>query len=410
MRILTVHNEYGAPSGEEAVIARIRRLLESRGHTVVAFIRTSRDIPRMRLGKVRAFFSGIYSVASRRAMERVLRGVRPDVVHVHNVFPLISPSVLGACREAGVPVVMTVHNYRLICPTGLFMVGGRVCTRCAGAREHWCVLRNCERSLAKSLGYALRNVVARKARLFLDNVAVYAALTEFQRRVLVAEGFPAERIEVVPNMAAPEGIEPTPGEGAYVGYAGRMSPEKGIAVLLAAARQLDGVPLRLAGDASRMPGLADEVPQNVSLAGFLGAAQLRRFYRGCKMVVLASTCFEGFPAMVAEAMLHGKPVVCPRIGGLSEIVDDGRTGLLFEPGDGADLAATVRHLWDRPDLCRRMGRAGRRKAEQEYSPSRYYVRLMGVYRKALALGPGACKAAAGTAREAPVAPAEGSAL
>ncbi len=403
MHVLMVHNEYGAPSGEEAVIARISRLLESRGHTVVPFTRRSREIPRIRLGRARAFFSGIYSIGSRRAMARALAEVRPDVVHVHNLFPLISPSVLGVCRLEGVPVVMTVHNYRLICPNGLFMVGGRVCTKCAGGREYWCVLRDCEGSLPKSIGYALRNYVARRTRLFLDNVTVYAALTRFQRRRLAAEGFPPERIAVVPNLADPDGVSPTPGEGAYVGYAGRMSPEKGIGTLLAAARRIGCVPFRLAGDTTPMPRLDNDAPENVSLTGFIGGADLQRFYRDCRLVVLASTCFEGFPAMLAEAMLHGKPVICPRIGGLPEIVDDGETGFLFEPGDAADLAGKIRRLWDRPALCRRMGRAARRKAERQYRPERYYARLMDVYRQATAFRPGSCR----PARDAPLAPAEG---
>ena len=165
MNIVSVHNAYAKFSGEEAVVQNIRRLLEENGHKVFPFMRSSAEIPRMWLGNERAFFSGIYSWSSKNALRRCLEEFKPDIVHVQNVFPLISPSVLGECRRFGVPVVMTTHNFRLICPNGLFMTDGEVCEKCSGGREYWCVLRNCQRNLFKSFGYALRNYVSRKRRM-----------------------------------------------------------------------------------------------------------------------------------------------------------------------------------------------------------------------------------------------------
>jgi len=383
--VLVVHNEYGNFSGEEAVVQNLVRLLEDHGHSVSLFLRRSADISRMRFGKARAFFGGIYSWSSRRSFREVLRQARPDVVHVHNLFPLISPSALAECRRAGVPVVMTVHNYRLICPNGLHMTGGQVCDRCLGGREYWCVLRNCEGSLPKSLGYALRNWVARKRRAFLDNVAMYAALTEFQRRRLIAEGFPAEMIAVIPNMVRGDHHAAGAVAGDYVAYVGRISPEKGIAHLLSAARRLPDIAFEAAGGYDRMPHLPGEAPANFEFLGFLEGTRLDEFYCNCRALVLPSICYETFGLPMVEAALHGKPVICSRIGGLPEIVDDGVTGLLFEPGNTADLAEKIRYLWDRPDLCRKMGQAGRQKALREYSPEKYYERLMAVYEKALDL-------------------------
>jgi glycosyltransferase involved in cell wall biosynthesis len=204
MKILVVHNGYGRFSGEEAVVEAQCQLLGERGHRVSRFTRTSADIPRMRFGKVRAFFSGIYSHASARCMQQRLEVDRPELVHVHNLYPLISPSVLGVCRRAGVPVVMTLHNYRMLCPTGLHLRGGRICEECIGGREYRCVLHNCENNLAKSVGYAARNYFARRWRVF-DSVSVFAVLTDFQRRRLVAQGFPADRFVVIPNMATDMG-------------------------------------------------------------------------------------------------------------------------------------------------------------------------------------------------------------
>lgn len=385
MKICLIHNEYGKISGEEIVVNRIIELLRANGHDVIYFQRSSAEIPKMRFGMARAFFSAIHSPSSKRAVRRLLEEKRPDIVHIHNLFPLISPSILPECKRAGVPVVMTVHNYRLVCPNGLHMVHGEVCEKCCGGREYWCVLRNCEGNPAKSLGYALRNYVARKRRYYLDNVTIYAALTEFQRGRLVNEGFPADRIVVIPNAVDGDDVRYDLSLGEYVGFVGRISPEKNVPSLIAAARNNPGISFKAAGAYDRMSDLPAQAPANFEFLGHVGAFQMADFYNSARMIVLCSVCFEGFPMVFVEAMLHGKPIVCSRIGGLPEIVEEGKTGLLFEPGNTEELAEKVRYLWERPELCAKMGEAGREKALREYSSEKYYERLMGVYKRALNL-------------------------
>jgi glycosyltransferase involved in cell wall biosynthesis len=382
MKALIIHNEYGKLSGEEAVVEAQAKLLKENGHEVLRFEMSSANIPNIRFGKLQAFFSGIYSFSSRRQIRKLLAGCKLDVVHIHNLFPLISPSILPECKKAGVPVVMTVHNYRLVCPNGLHMVNGMVCEKCSGGREYWCLLKNCESSLFKSLGYALRNYVARRKRVYLNNVTMYAALTEFQREKLIRNGFPAERILVIPNMVNPNGVEVSDKLGHYVGYAGRISPEKGMPTLIEAARACSDIQFKAAGAYDHMPYLPRKAPQNFKFSGHLNKAQLDKLYTNSRMIVLPSICFEGFPSVLLESMIQSKPVIASRIGGLPEIVEDGVTGLLFEPGNAEDLAEKIRYLWDRPELCKKMGRAGREKALREYSPEKYYERLMAVYKKA----------------------------
>jgi glycosyltransferase involved in cell wall biosynthesis len=384
--ILVIHNAYGAASGEEAVVDAQQRLLEAHGHKVSRYERSSAEIDRVRLGKAHAFVSGVYNPSSRRAVSALIASARPDIVHVHNLYPLISPSILSVCNEVGVPVVMTVHNYRLICPNGLFMNDGIICEKCCGGREWQCVLNNCEDNIFKSMGYALRNYVARKKRYYKDNITRYMALTEFQRRQLIVEGFEAEKISVVPNFCTthhdtlPSGHgSRVTGHGDYVGYAGRMSPEKGLHVLHAAARVCADVPFYVAGSCDRMPSLLQSAPTNMRLLGFLAADAMQKFYCNMRFMVLPSICYEAFPMTILEAAAQGKPVICSRLGGLPEIVDDGETGLLFEPRNHEDLADKIRYLWDRPKLCRELGEAARAKARREYSPDRYYERLMRVY-------------------------------
>ena len=385
MKICIVHNEYAAFSGEEAAIESLCQLLNENGHELMHFRRSSAEITQMPLGNIRAFFSGIYSLSSRKQMRRYLEEFRPDIVHVHNLFPLISPSILWECHLAGVPVIMTVHNYRLICPNGLFMTGGQVCEKCSGGHEFWCVLQNCERSFFKSLGYAVRNYVARTRRMFLDNVTMYAALTEFQCRRLISEGFPADRIAVLPNMAHTKDVRESTSPGDYIGYVGRVSPEKDIPTLIAAARNAPKLSFKVAGHVEHMPDLLRQAPPNFEFLGHLNVSEMDEFYASARMIVLCSNCFEGFPMAVVEAMSHGKPVICSRIGGLPEIVEDGRTGLLFEPGNAWDLEYKIRHLWNQSDLCCKMGQAGREKSLHEYSKEKYYERLMAIFHKAIAM-------------------------
>jgi len=391
MRILLVHNSYGKHSGEETVVENIQRLLEEHGHSVPNFARSSADITAMPLGRTRAFISGVYSVASKKKMRNLLAAERPDVVHVHNLYPWISPSILPECRKAEVPVVMTLHNYRLVCPNGLHMVKGQVCERCRDGREYWCVLRNCEGSLPKSVGYALRNFTARRLGLFTENVTMYVSLTEFHKTRLIAEGVPEARISVVPNTVPLSLANGKWHNGDYVGFAGRISPEKGIRTFLSAARMHPDIPFEVAGDCWRMPELVGDSPSNCAFHGYFTGARLTQFFQEARLFVVPSIWFETFGLTAAEAMAASKPVIASDIGALQETVDDGVTGLLFEPGNADDLAEKIQYLWARPELCREMGQAGREKALREYSPQKYYERLMQVYNKAIELGPGGPK-------------------
>ncbi|MCB2067831.1 MAG: glycosyltransferase family 4 protein, partial [Erythrobacter sp.] len=317
MKLLFVHNRYGKPSGEEFMLDRIVALLRARGHQVDTWFADSAGIAGIG-GKLGAAMSGLHSPASRREIARRLASDPPDLVQVQNLYPLISPSVLPVIRESGVPVVMRLSNYRLACPNGLFLSHGEVCQRCSGGHEWNCVKRNCEGDLFKSAAYAARNAWARRRGYYRDNVTRYYAQTAFQRQVLVDEGYPAERIDVIPNMIDVDAAAPAWTPGSYVGFVGRLSAEKGVDTLLAAAALLPQVPFRLAGSLGDYAGRGN-IPANVELLGNLDAGALADFYRDAAMVVTPSVWFEGFPGVVIEAMAHSRPVVISDIGGLPEL-------------------------------------------------------------------------------------------
>jgi glycosyltransferase involved in cell wall biosynthesis len=392
MKILIVHNAYGRISGEEIVIDDLVQLLTVRGVTVQRFNRSSMEIEETRLGKIPAFFSGIHNQFSRKAFGRFLRETHLDVVHIHNLYPLISPSILPECTAQGIPVVMTVHNFRLACPNGLLMSHGEVCHRCLGGREYWCILRNCEKDIFKSAGYALRTAAARVLRRYYDHVNHYLCLTNFQRDVLVKEGLPSDRVSVLANPVEIKVAEQSAEmERGSVLFVGRVSREKGIASLFDAAKVCSDIPFVVAGNWQAMPEASELAPGNVTLLGSVPSQELGALYEKARIFVLPSVWYEGFPTVLLEAMSHGLPVVCSRIGGLPEIIDDGMTGLLYEPGNVDELADRIRTLWQNPALCQKLGEAGRRKVREDYAADRLLDRLLGIYEKVIMEGSRKCQ-------------------
>lgn len=368
MKVLLVHNEYGKRSGEEAVVDRMARMLGEGGFEVAQLRMSSAGARESLGGKVRGFAAGLYSPRGVRAMREALQREKPDVVNVHNLYPFISPAALRECRRAGVPVVMTIHNFRLMCPTGLFMRNGSPCELCLERGNEWgCVKHNCEGSLLKSVGYAARNAVARIKRYYKDCVDYYACITDFQRQKLTRAGYDPERLVLIPN-AVEATDEPEPGAGDYVGFCGRLSREKGIDLIIEAARRHPEIPFKLAGEC-REPELIADLPANVELVGFLGGEKLRDFYRGARFMVMASRWYEGFPMAILEGAQHYKATVGPDHGGFTEIIGRGadEIGKLFAPGDVDALEQAIDSLWRNPEEAQKLGRAANEKLRREYS-------------------------------------------
>lgn len=368
MKILLVHNNYGKYSGEEAVVDKMATMLQSLGYDVAQLRMSTEGLRDSTVGKIKGFVAGIHSPAGVRAMREALKREKPDVVNVHNLYPFISPAALRECKRAGVPVVMTVHNFRLICPTGLFMRDGGPCEYCLTKGNEWgCVKFNCENSLLKSVGYAARNAVARLKHHYIDCVDKFACITDFQRRKLIEAGFPSKKIIVIPNsMDADVNVEPK--KGNYVAFCGRLSHEKGIDLIIEVAREHPEIPFKLAG-AARDIELIENLPENVELMGYLSGNDLQEFYNNARFFVMASRCYEGFAMAILEGAAYSKPMIAPDHGGFTEIIGTGddAIGLLFEPGNAEALEAAVIRLWNDETLTRSLGLKANEKLKARYS-------------------------------------------
>jgi len=378
-RILVVHNRYQQPGGEDAVVEAEVNLLRRRGHSVETYIRDNDELNEM--SRLDALAENLWSRRTWNDVAKLARTFRPDVIHVHNTFAMVSSSVYWAAARAVVPVVQTLHNFRLMCVQAMFLKDGKVCEDCIDRVPWRGVVHKCYRSSGLySAAQATVIGMNRAIGTYRDRVTRYIALTDFCRDKFIQGGLPADRISVKPNFVD---IERVPTNGRRGGlFVGRLAAEKGVDVLLAALKELPNVSIDVIGDGPESARLAEH-PQ-VNLLGWLGAAEINERMQRAAYLVMPSIWYENFPRTLVEAYANGLPVIASRLGSLAELVDHGRTGLVFEPRSAHDLA---RHLaWAEafPQKMRAMGENARETYEARFTPERNYARLLEIYEHAIA--------------------------
>src|SRR3984885_8767490 len=387
LNIISVHNRYLMAGGEDQVFESEARLLRDYGHTVTQ-IEEQNAYPDSVAKKIGMAVECVWSRKWHREFRERLQRERPDVVHVHNFFPRISPSIYYACRREGVPVVQTLHNYRLICAGAELYRDGKVCEECLDHSVLRGVRYGCYQG--SRLGTAVLTLmvdVHRRARTWSNLVDCYIALTEFSRNKLIAGGLPADRILVKPNFVLPD-PGPKSGAGDYALFVGRMVKSKGVPSMLEAWEKLSSVPLHIVGD-----GPCKEQSESAQKAGKLSSVTYRgRLPRGetlaamkkARFLVFPSEWYEGFPVTIAEAFACGVPVVASRLGAMQEIIADGMTGLHFEAGNVEDLRRKAEWAWEHPAEMQEMGRRGRREFERKYMAEQNIRMLEEAYEFAMA--------------------------
>jgi len=385
MRILIGHNYYQQPGGEDGVFRSEIAMLKSFGHEVHVYERHNNEIKTDILSRISHAASLRFSKSSYDQARSLIRSFKPDVAHFHNTFFVMTAAVLYACRDEGVPVIVSLHNFRLMCINGLFLRDNKPCEDCLHGSRVSGIIHKCYRdSLALSvLATDMTNYHWRR-KTWSDVVDHFVVATEFTRNKYIQAGIPPAKISVVPNFVE-EPSYSTQGRGGYAFYAGRLSQEKGIDVLIKAWRHIKEFPLYIAGTGPMQKEIEASIKEHglthVKMLGFLENEDCRKMLSLAKFLIVPSACYENFPRVVAEAFACGVPVVANRLGTMEEIVKDGSLGLLYSNSDPEDLAAKAMEMINDADKYARLSANARQVYDLKYTPARHYEGLMNIYQR-----------------------------
>lgn len=389
MNIITVHNRYLIPGGEDVVFEEESTLLRQQGHSVLQMRFDNHQILKNRsvLDSVTLAASTIWSVTGAKRLRNSARSFLPDLVHFHNTFPIVSPGAYSAVHQPGVAVVQTLHNYRLICPSATLYRDGHPCEDCLGKTPPYPgVVHGCYRDSSSQTAVVATMLTAHRfRRTWSRDVDRYIALTEFAKRKLVQGGLPKQLIAVKPNFVTDSKSLNVPASGSFI-FVGRLAAEKGVPTLLSTRHELPAhLTVRVIGDGPLMDQVraAAESGPGIDVLGRLPSESVISEMQSALALIFPSTWYEGFPMTIVEAFSQGLPVIASKLGSMAEIIEDGTTGLLFEPGDAADLARKIIWAAEHPGKMRRMGENARKEYESKYTPDRNYDMLMDIYQQAM---------------------------
>lgn len=383
MKVLVAHNAYQRRGGEDAVVEQEVSLLRSAGHQVILAQVNNHEIV-SRTTKAKVFLNAPFDHARYEWMQDLISQHRPDVVHVHNFFPLLTPAIHMAAAHTGVAVVQTLHNFRTVCAGAMLMRDGTICEKCLSGSRHWGVVHRCYRgSMLGSLAVARMQWRADRGRVWSRYVHCFIALTQFAKDKFVAGGLPQDRIIIKPNfVAAPD--PPTYRDASVQAvFVGRLAPEKGVATLIEAWRALPDIPLTIAGEGPDEDVLRVRAPANVEFVGQLAAHEVTALLKKASVLIIPSIWYEGMPMVFLEALSQGVPVVASEIGSLRELVQPGVNGVLFSPGNPAELSAAVRQAISEQHAHLRRG--ARAIYERYYTPEQNRRMLEAAYDQAINL-------------------------
>jgi glycosyltransferase involved in cell wall biosynthesis len=385
MKVLIVHNRYQQKGGEDTVVAAEEWLLRSHGHQV-ELLQADNDHIQNAFASGLAAVQSIYSLSGKRRMHEALRRHRPDLVHVHNFFPTLSPSIFIACSEAEVPVVHTLHNYRIQCAANSLYRAGQVCEECVSARSFFPGIRHaCYRSSrvgSAVVGFTM--ALHDQIGTWSSRVSAYIALTKFAAEKLGRFRIPPEKIFVKPNFVVDRGIGE--GDGAYALFVGRLTPEKGLQTLIdadaAGALCMDVVVLGDGPMRSTLEQTASRAGSRLKVMGFVGQDEAAAWMKGAKALLMTSLWYEGDPMVVIEAFSMGLPLIAANIGNTAATVLSETAGLVYTPGDHIGLSAALQKFTDHPATVRQMRQNARNYYLTAHTPETNYERLMEIYAQA----------------------------
>lgn len=402
MKIVFANNYYYIRGGCERVLFDEMDLLIKNGHEVIPFSRHfEKNMPSEYaqyfpsgfsyegvsfINRLISGFKLIYSFESRNQFQKLLNDVKPDLVHAHNIYGRLTFSIFDASKGKKLPVIMTLHDYKLLCPSYLMLLNGKICERCIKRKYYRSVLTRCHKgSFAASVIYAMEGYLNYLTGKY-EQVRYFICPSMFSLKKHLEAGLPEEKLVHLPNFVKIEDYEPNYKCGDYILYVGRLSKEKGVLTLLKAIKGID-MQLKIVGDGPMREVCEKFVSENnlnnVQLLGYKSGEELKQLYRDAAFLVIPSEWYENQPMTVIESFAYGKPMIGSNIGGIPEMIIDGETGLLFESGNEIDLRNKIVYLLSNPSFIENMGRKAREKAEKEYPSDIHYYKLIEIYQKAL---------------------------
>jgi glycosyltransferase involved in cell wall biosynthesis len=406
MKTLIANYYYYLRGGSERVFFQHCKLMSRKGHHVIPF---SVEDAKNEHSKFRKYFASsmsfnpdqsfidkletaariIYCKKNRKLIEKLISNYNIDIAHMHNIYHRISPSILPEFRSKGIPVFLTLHDYKLICPIYLLYRDGNICEDCKGAKFYNCILHRCNKnSTALSVVSAIELYVHNLTKIWRKNVTSFISPSLFLKKKLVKFGFKHEEIVHIPNFLSLEKYRAKYNNDGYIVYVGRLSKEKGIRTLINAFQRTNfNNKLLVIGDGplkDELSSLCEERVKNIFFSGHLSGKELRENIRNSKAVIIPSEWYENAPMSVLEAFAYGKPVIGARIGGIPELIDENADGYLFEPGNVDDLQYKLEHILKMPESkISMMGKAARQKVERQFNAELHYEKIMNVYNTAL---------------------------
>ncbi len=386
MKILQIHNAYQHFSGEEVVVNAEYNMLKDYKHDVQQWIVQNSGLDNVNLvTKTNIALQSIWSSKSYKQVCQKLQEFQPDIVHVHNTIPLISPSVYAACNNVGIPVIHTLHNYKLICPGAYLYRQGKVCEDCIGkVIPSPSVVNSCYRgSRSQSAITAIGLAFNQLRKTYQKNIDIYITLTSFARQKFIEAGLPAEKVAVKPNFVSSD-IQVGEHAGGYALFVGKLVKYKGIETLLKAWHLLDEtIPLKVVGQGPLEILLKSNLPQGVEYLGSIPRDKVIHLMQNASALIFPSEWHEPFGMVAVEAFATGLPVIGSRIGGIPEIVRDGYSGWNFTPNDAENLVKTVKLAWSDTSELKRRGFIARQQYEDYYSQEKNYRMMMNIYETAI---------------------------
>lgn len=391
MKVLLIHNFYqsSSPSGEGVVFQNELKILEKNGIDVIKYTRHNDEIQKFGIyDKLGLPFKNIWSIETYREIKKLIKKEKPDIAHFHNIWYLISPSAYYACKDAGVPIVQTLHNFRIFCANGLLLRNGKVCEACLNRAPWRSVLYGCYRgSHLCSIPIAMTEWTHQIVGTWKNVVNTYIALTNFSKNKFIQAGLKQDKIYVKPNFLT-NPPEPDYSNNGYAIFIGRLSKEKGIDILIEAFKRLSiSLKLIIVGSGLLKNKLEKTVKlenlSNIQFVCSIKHEQCIELLKKSSFLIMPSVCYEGFPVVICESFACGKPVIASNLGAMAELVEDGKTGFLFEPGNPEDLALKIKWMMENEDVCIEMGKNARKVFEEKYTGEKNFYISLKIYQNTL---------------------------